>query len=768
MSLRKLAYRSAFLCFAFCMTWTTYAQKVGLVFSGGGASGFAHVGVLKALEENDIPIDYITGTSAGALVGAMYASGYSPWEIEAIVTSEQFYLISQGLLGPEDRYYFSEVEESPELISYHFTKDSIFSKSLPTNLLNPTVLDLELLTYLGFNPVASKETFDSLFVPFRCVASNIADKSSVVFKDGELNKAVRASMTYPFFISPIEVEGELLFDGGLYNNFPATELYEDFSPDFIIGSNVSFNEAAPTDDNLISQIVNMFSSKSLYELPCEQGIMIEPNLGNISTFDFADIQKAIQIGYETTLENMDSIKAFVTRRQSKKELLTRRQTYNRKKISCRITNVNITGVTPDQESYLEQKFLPSKKSPTLTKDKLHFRYLDLYQNDHVVSIFPSLTNVTDTSQELNLAIKREKPLRLAFGGHYSSRPVNMGYLSASYSDFKRSPITFYANTFFGKFYGSVKAGLNFHLPTRANSYVEPVFVMNRWDYFRSFATFFEDVKPSYLVQNEIYWGLKAHFRVKQTGKLTVDFVNGTNEDDYYQTEDFTALDTTDFTSFHYYSPGVSLKFSNLNRKQFANEGMEANFESRFIHGVEHTLPGSTALLRDETKTFRTWVYFKANYTNYFIKRKHYSLGISAEGLYSFQPYFQNYTASILNSHVYEPIPDAKTGFYYDFRANKYLAGGLINVFSFFDNKLDVRLEAYYFKPIRRILNDNGIAVDGELFQGQFGIGSLSVIYHSVIGPIRGTMNYLDGKSPLERLSFQLSYGWVIFNKRGLR
>ncbi|MBK6524707.1 MAG: patatin-like phospholipase family protein [Crocinitomicaceae bacterium] len=281
-----------------------FSQSVGLVLSGGGATGFAHIGVIKALEENDIPIDFITGTSAGALVGGLYASGYSPWEIEAIVLSTQFQLLSVGEIEERYKYFITQSEDDAELMSFRFAKDSIFQKSLPTNLLNPTSLDLELLRLLGMNAHITRQTFDSLYVPFRCNASDIVTKQSVLFKSGDLNVAVRASMTYPFFISPIEVDGKLLFDGGLYNNFPAQDMYHEFNPDFIIGSNVSYNEAPPTDDNLMSQIKNMFSAHSKYKLPCDEGLIIEPDLGDIGTFDFDRIKDAIQIGYETTLAKL--------------------------------------------------------------------------------------------------------------------------------------------------------------------------------------------------------------------------------------------------------------------------------------------------------------------------------------------------------------------------------------------------------------------------------------------------------------------------------
>ena len=119
-----------------------FGQRVGLVFSGGGATGFAHIGVLKALEEHNIPIDYISGTSAGALVGAMYASGYSPTEIELIVLSDKFQLMSTGDLEEEHKYYINQPDEDAELVSYRFDKDSLVKRLFPTNLLKIWLLRL--------------------------------------------------------------------------------------------------------------------------------------------------------------------------------------------------------------------------------------------------------------------------------------------------------------------------------------------------------------------------------------------------------------------------------------------------------------------------------------------------------------------------------------------------------------------------------------------------------------------------------------------------
>lgn len=167
-----------FLAF-FCSTWNTVIhsqKKVGLVLSGGGANGLAHIGVLKALEEHQIPIDYICGTSAGALVGAMYACGMSPQEMEALVTSEKFQNLSMGIVPTGRRYLYREKYPDASMISFPFSFDSLLSKSLPMNFVNPMGLDFEMLRLLGYQGAMVGGDFDQLLVPFRCVASDVEHK----------------------------------------------------------------------------------------------------------------------------------------------------------------------------------------------------------------------------------------------------------------------------------------------------------------------------------------------------------------------------------------------------------------------------------------------------------------------------------------------------------------------------------------------------------------------------------------------------------------
>lgn len=307
-----------------------------MVLSGGGASGVAHVGVLKALEQNQIPIDFIVGTSAGALVGAMYASGYSPAEIEAYVLSESFQLMVKGQEEAQQQFLFYHDAANASMFNFSIAQDSILQKSLPLAFIDPTYLDYEMLKIFGRTSASVQEDFNQLLVPYRCVASAVETKKSVAFSKGKLNQIVRASMTFPLYLNPVRVDGVLYFDGGLYNNFPIDVLYKEFQPDFIIGSNVSKNLAPVSDRDFFGLLTSMMTTPTNYTMPCSEGLIIEPNT-SVGTFDFNDVQQAIQDGYTATMGQMDTILKYVYTRADPQILQQKRQNFKQQLLPLRVS-----------------------------------------------------------------------------------------------------------------------------------------------------------------------------------------------------------------------------------------------------------------------------------------------------------------------------------------------------------------------------------------------------------------------------------------------
>ncbi len=751
----------------FILATTTMAQeKVGVVLSGGGATGLAHIGVLKALEEKNIPIDYITGTSAGALVGSLYAAGYSPSEIEAIVLNENFEMMASGELPRNDRFVLRDEESHAGMVSLSFSKDSILKRSLPTNFTSSAFLDFEMMRLLGTVSAVRNKNFDSLFVPFRCVASDIEKKSPMVFSNGDLNAAVRASMTYPFYFYPIRVNDVLLFDGGLYNNFPADVMYSDFNPDFIIGSNVSYNADPPTEDDLIGQVTNMLVSHTKFELPCEQGIIIEPQTDVSSfAFDKKSAMDAIQSGYDATIAYIDSIRIYVSAESSSDTITARRTEFRSHEVELKVSEVE-SHFEKQRIGFAQRSLIRPRKNEILNQKQLKKRYYRLYAAPQVDFLYPTLTQNSDSTYKMDVNVRKARDFKLDIGGHISSRPVNTGYAGLTFLSIGKISTKTKVESYFGKFYGSAKAQSTIDLPAVYPTSISGYFVLNRWDYFRSFATFFEEVKPSFLVQNEIYLGGNISVPVTNTFKATAGIRMFRLDDSYYQIEDFTSADTADITNFDGYSAYFKFTHNTLNRKQFASSGNYLNFVFRYVNGKERTLSGSTSVLPFDIENYHQWINMRLDFQTFLVDEPFFHLGIRGQMVSNSQTLFANYTASLLSMTEFSLVPDAKTYFLPEYRSPQYASAGLNTIFTI-KKVIDIRLDAYYFQPFMQLIeySDGSLGLESNLDNATL-MSSASVIFHSFIGPIRFTTNYF----PMQEtpFSFQFSMGYVLFNQRAIR
>src|SRR4249920_995577 len=279
--------RFIFLIFFLFACTLVKAQKVGLVLSGGGAKGLAHVGVLKALEENGIPIDYIVGTSMGGIIGGCYASGMSPDQIEQMVLSADFLRWINGLPETGYNYYYHKSDETPQFLKLNLALDSTLNFRFNSSIASDVSLNFALTEKMAQASAISKYNFDSLFVPLRVVAADIFTQQEVIIGKGLLSDALRATQTVPFFYNPVRVDGKYLFDGGVYNNFPVDVAQNAFHPDIIIGCNVSSKvyDKYPygEDEKLISRsLLYMLLDKSDPGKVPATGVYIQPNLKDYS------------------------------------------------------------------------------------------------------------------------------------------------------------------------------------------------------------------------------------------------------------------------------------------------------------------------------------------------------------------------------------------------------------------------------------------------------------------------------------------------------
>lgn len=743
------------------------AQRVGLVLSGGGAAAIAHIGVLKALDEAGIPIDYIVGSSAGALIGGLYASGYSPQQIEDYVLSGDFTKVVKGKLTQETRFLLRKEAANPSMVhlNFNFFKDSTLLKSIPTNVVNPASLDFDILRLMGRIGAARGHNFDSLFVPFRCVASDIYNKKSVVFRKGNLSAAVRASMTYPFYVNPIRIDGKLLYDGGLYNNFPANVMYNDFPVDFVIGSNVSWNAPPPKEGDVVSQLTNLLMKQSNFSLNGKQGIMIEPKV-DIGTFDFSKAKEAIQAGYIAGKKYVDSIRKYVHRRVDPKQLQKERKAFQKEIPPLRISKVTVHSTQKHKSTFIRTSFSKDSIKDPITFKQFKKRYFRTYASPQVKFLFPKLTMQPDSTYKLDIKMTQQKPFKFSFGGLFSSRPINTAYIGLSYSNLGKGAVDLHAETYFGRFYGSTKIDLNYDLPTILPIRVTPYFVLNRWDYYRSSTTFFEKSQPSFLIQNEMYYGLKAAIPVLNSGKLTIDMHQFQNTDQYYQTLNFSKNDTADVTHFNGETAALSYQYNTLNRKQWASEGTQFKLSFRYVQGKEQSLSGNTTQHEYDLRRQHRWINLTVEGRKYFNLTSFFKIGGYAKAVFNSQSLFANYTSTVLTMTDFSPLPDSKTLFMEEYRAPQFIGGGLDLIFNY-KNFLEFRISPYFFQPFRQIIRyDNNNFGYSDLFKEGLPMVGASLIFHTPFGPLRLSSNYFPRQE--QKFVTQLSFGYILFNHRSFR
>jgi len=296
--MRHCAYgRIALLAVLLLFVPTANAQerpRVGLALSGGGAKGFAHIGVIMVLEENGIPVDYITGTSMGSIVGALYAIGYPIEDIERIALETDWSSLFSDHIPRRDRAIEQKSLEYRYLVALPIVDGGI---GLPRGLIAGQKVS-RLLDRLTL-PVHDVTDFNLFPTPFRCVATDIVIGEPVVLDGGFLPEAMRASMAIPSIFTPVEIDGRLLVDGMLVRNFPVQDVI-DMGADVVIGVDVGA-PLAERDElssffSILGQAMNLLGAASTSRQRELCDILVTPDISNVSAMDFGRMEEIIAGG----------------------------------------------------------------------------------------------------------------------------------------------------------------------------------------------------------------------------------------------------------------------------------------------------------------------------------------------------------------------------------------------------------------------------------------------------------------------------------------
>lgn len=274
--------------------------RIGLVLSGGGARGAAHIGVLKVLENMRIPIDCIAGTSMGSIVGGLYASGMTPGEIEAVVTHVDWADALNDNIPREDRSFRRKIDDKDNLVNSKPGLGDDLKIKLPSGLRQGQRVDLLLEKLIM--PVRQIKDFDDFRIPFRAVATNIATGKPVVMNSGNLALAMRASMSIPAVFATAQVNGQLLVDGGVSNNLPV-DVVRGMGADIVIAIDIStplknrdLLKSSIAITGQLTGILTRTNTEAQIASLTDDDILIVPDLGDITNSSFDRADEAIPIG----------------------------------------------------------------------------------------------------------------------------------------------------------------------------------------------------------------------------------------------------------------------------------------------------------------------------------------------------------------------------------------------------------------------------------------------------------------------------------------
>ncbi|TMU79909.1 hypothetical protein FGA82_11565 [Pseudomonas fluorescens] len=278
--------------------------KVGLVLSGGAARGLAHIGVLKALEEQGIKIDAIAGTSMGAVVGGLYASGYKIDELEKLALNIDWQAALSDAPPREDVPFRRKQDDRDFLVKQKLSFRDDGSLGLPLGVIQGQNLALLLESLLAHT--SDTRDFDNLPIPFRAVATDISNGEKVVFRKGHLPQVIRASMSIPAVFAPVELDGRLLVDGGMTDNIPldvAREMGVDVAIVVDIGTPLRNRKQLTTVVDVLNQSITLMTrSNSEEQLAAlkPSDVLIQPALAAFGVTDFGKAQEMIDAGYRAT------------------------------------------------------------------------------------------------------------------------------------------------------------------------------------------------------------------------------------------------------------------------------------------------------------------------------------------------------------------------------------------------------------------------------------------------------------------------------------
>lgn len=393
--------------------------SVGLALSGGGAKGFAHIGVLKIFEQAGIPIHMVSGTSMGSVVGSLYAIGYTPEEIEDIALSTDWSILFNDSyrINPQN-IANSVTDKDTYLFTFPYNGKRL---SLPTGLIDGQ--NIAMLLYRLMLPYHDVRDFSNLPIPFAAVATNLANGNAHTFTNGYLPDAVRASIAIPTIFKPVTIDGQTYIDGGVARNIPAEDVKE-LGADVVIASDVG--EPLKSVDSLDTFVDVLFQSVGFHQMESNRrqkqktDFYIRPDIKNFSSFSYNQnqIKEIIRRGEQAARKAVPEIKAYLaTHQPAASRFQSIRSPQDDSLLVSSVSYSNISGLLQQQASLALDIHPPTK----LTLGDIEKKINRLYSSGLFSQIsYRLLDSSHSPKNQLVLEFQQKKQEYAGFSVRYDS------------------------------------------------------------------------------------------------------------------------------------------------------------------------------------------------------------------------------------------------------------------------------------------------------------------------------------------------------------
>ncbi len=422
--------------------------KVGLVLSGGGAKGLAHIGALKVIEDSGVQIDYIAGTSMGAIVGALYASGYRANELDSIFRQINFNSLIQDDFSRSSKTFYEKEDAERYAISLPFDGYKI---SFPQAISGGQKVYNELVSLLYH--VKDVRDFNQLPIPFFCMATDIENGTAIRLDNGYLPEAIMASGTFPSLFEPMELDGKLLIDGGVLNNYPIAEL-KSLGANFIVGVDVqhdlSSRASLGSATDILLQINNFRTAEAMKSKSNDTDIYIRPNMAPYSVIDF---DRGVEIVAEGARAAFLKEKALIelSKKQLKRKLKDQTPLWNTyRKDTLNITYIEVNGMVNYSDDYVKGK-LRFKEGDQIKFEDLKRGINNLAATNNFNTIrYKLIEKTTGLGLILNLK-ESDNKTNIRFGAHYDKLYKSAALVNITQKNFLRKDDVLSLDFIFGDY-----------------------------------------------------------------------------------------------------------------------------------------------------------------------------------------------------------------------------------------------------------------------------------------------------------------------------